>query len=40
MRGVKVRLQKQLVLHFLLMMARIMVEWWIFLVSLSKAYMS
>ena len=40
MRGVKVRLQKQLFMHFLLMMAKIMVGPLIFLVSLSEAYIN
>ena len=40
MRGVKVRLQKQLFIHFLLMIAKIMVGSLIFLVSLSEAYVS
>ena len=40
MRSVKVRLQKQLFMHFLLMMTRIMVGLWFFLLSLSKSYMN
>ncbi len=40
MRGVKVRLQKQLFMHFLLMMAKIMVGALIFLVSISEAYIN
>ena len=40
MRSVKVRLQKQFFMHFLLMMAKIMVGLLIFLVSLSEAYVN